>query len=194
MSDYLIVGLGNPGDQYLKTRHNIGWMQLDALAQRLYTSLSVKKEFHGELGQGKHGAHKLFLLKPLTYMNLSGKSVQAVMSYYKIPREHLLVICDEVHLDFGRARLRGKGSAGGQNGIKSIIQSLGSEEFARLRMGVGPFPAGRDMANFVLGQFPKTEMAALPSLLDAMNDGILRWVDQGLDAAVPHCNSYRLSP
>lgn len=190
MSAYLVVGLGNPGQQYEKTRHNIGWMLVDELARA--TSLSPQAKFKCQLGSLMIGGQKVWLCKPITYMNLSGESVQPLLAYYQIPLENLLVLSDDVTLAFGRARLRGKGSSGGQKGIQSIIQRLGSDQFARLRLGVGPQPQGRDLAGFVLQRFPKNELEALPELLGVMAQGVELFVRQGLDAAVSHCNAYRL--
>lgn len=192
MAAYLIVGLGNPGQEYDKTRHNIGWMLIDALADKWSAQLASRPKDKCRLGSAMVGGRKVWLCKPTTYMNLSGESVQPLMAYYDIPREHLLVLSDDVTLDFGRARLRAKGSSGGQKGIQSIIQRLGSEEFARLRLGVGPFIQGRNLSAFVLERFGKDQLSALPELFDAMAKGVEIWLDKGADAAIPHCNGYRL--
>lgn len=194
MSDYLIVGLGNPGQQYDMTRHNIGWLLIDALAARWSASLSLRPKEKAWLGAARLDGHKIWLCKPTTYMNLSGEAVQPLLAYYQIPREHLLVLSDDVALDFGRARLRAKGSSGGQKGIQNIIQRLGGEDFARLRLGVGPKPEGRDLAGFVLQRFNKDEQAALPEILDQMARGAERWVREGVDATVPFVNGWRLTP
>lgn len=192
MSDWLIVGLGNPGQQYEKTRHNIGWMLIDELSQRWQTALQNRSKEKCLLGAARVGEHKVWLCKPTTYMNLSGEAVQPLMAYYSIPREQLLVLSDDVHLDFGRARLRPKGSAGGQKGIQNIIQRLSSEEFARLRMGVGPLLPGRNLSNFVLDRLPKQELEALPEFLGVMADVVERCVRNGIEATVPFANGYRL--
>jgi peptidyl-tRNA hydrolase, PTH1 family len=192
MSEWLVVGLGNPGQQYEKTRHNIGWMLIDELARSWHTSLQSRSKEKCLLGSARVGEHKVWLCKPTTYMNLSGESVQPLMAYYNIPRENLLVLSDDVHLDFGRARLRTKGSSGGQKGIQNIIQRLGSEEFARLRMGVGPFIQGRDLSNFVLDRLPKAQLEALPEFLGVMVDAVERCLKNGVEATVPFTNGYRL--
>jgi len=192
MSDYLIVGLGNPGQQYELTRHNIGWMLIDELANKNSTSLQLRPKDKAWLGASRLHGHKVWLCKPTTYMNLSGEAVQPLLAYYQIPREHLLVLSDDVNLDFGRARLRAKGSSGGQKGIQNIIQRLGGDDFARLRLGVGPQPQGRDLAGFVLQRFSKAELAALPEILDHMATGVERFVAQGVEPTVPFVNSYRL--
>lgn len=193
MSAYLIVGLGNPGKEYEKTRHNIGWMLLDELASRWSASLQSRPKDKCQLGSGIVNGRKVWLCKPTTYMNLSGDSVQPLMAYYDIPRENLLVLSDDITLDFGRARLRAKGSSGGQKGIQSIINRLGSDEFARLRLGVGPFIQGRNLSSFVLERFPKDQLEAMPDLFYAMSKGVELWLESGVDAAVPHCNGFRLT-
>lgn len=192
MSDWLIVGLGNPGQQYEKTRHNIGWMLIDELCTRWQTSLQNRSKEKCLLGAARVGEHKVWLCKPTTFMNLSGEAVQPLMAYYNLARENLLVLSDDVHLDFGRARLRAKGSAGGQKGIQNIIQRLGSEEFARLRIGVGPLLPGRNLSNFVLDRLPKAELEALPELLGVMGDAVERCVRNGIETTVPFANGYRL--
>lgn len=190
MSAYLIVGLGNPGQKYEMTRHNIGWLMIDELAGS--SPLSFQQKFKCQLGSTQIGGQKVWLCKPMTFMNLSGESVQPLMAYYDIPLENLLVLSDDVSLNFGRARLRAKGSSGGQKGIQSIIQRLGTQDFSRLRLGIGPKPQGRDLAGFVLQRFPKNEAEALPQWLSVMSQGISRWVSQGFDEAVAYCNAYRL--
>jgi PTH1 family peptidyl-tRNA hydrolase len=192
MSDWLIVGLGNPGQQYEKTRHNIGWILIDELCMRWHTTLQNRSKEKCLLGSTRVGEHKVWLCKPTTFMNLSGEAVQPLMAYYNIPNENLLVLSDDVNLDFGRARLRAKGSAGGQKGIQNIIQRLGSEEFARLRIGVGPLLPGRNLSNFVLDRLPKSELEALPELLGVMAEAVERCVRNGIEATVPFANGYRL--
>lgn len=193
MASYLIVGLGNPGQEYEKTRHNIGWMLIDELASRWSASLQSRPKDKCQLGSGMVNGRKVWLCKPTTYMNLSGEAVQPLMAYYDIPRENLLVLSDDVHLDFGRARLRAKGSSGGQKGIQNIIQRLGSEDFARLRLGVGPFIQGRNLSSFVLDRFPKDQLADLPDLFYAMAKGIEIWLEQGVEPAIAQCNGFRLN-
>lgn len=192
MNDWLIVGLGNPGQAYEKTRHNMGWMLIDTLAVRWSVSLQVRSREKCLLGSVCVGEAKVWLCKPTTYMNLSGDAVQPVMAYYQIPRERLLVLSDDVHLDFGRARLRTKGSSGGQKGIQHIIQRLGSDAFARLRLGVGPFPQGRDLAHFVLERLTPAQQEALPELLETMAEAVERCIQQGIEATIPFVNGYRL--
>lgn len=192
MSPFLLVGLGNPGPNYDKTRHNIGWMLIDELAERWSISLQLRSKEKAWLGSGLVGGQKVWLCKPTTYMNLSGEAVQPLLAYYNIPREQLLVLSDDVNLNFGRARLRAKGSSGGQKGIQNIIQRLGGDDFPRLRMGVGPKPQGRDLAGFVLQRFAKPELEALPEWFQALASGVEVFVRQGTEAAIPQVNAYRL--
>ncbi len=193
MSAYLIVGLGNPGQDYQLTRHNIGWMLVDYLAKDWSIQMQLRSKEKAWTGSGIVQGKKVWLCKPITYMNLSGDAVQPLMAYYDIPRENLLVLSDDVTLEFGRVRLRAKGSSGGQKGIQSIIQRLSSEDFARLRLGVGPFIQGRNLSAFVLERFPKDQQAQLDDVFYAMSKGIQSWLQEGTEAAVPLCNSFRLN-
>ena len=151
---YLIAGLGNPGSKYDQTRHNVGFQVLDRLAERNGISVNHKK-FKAIAGKGMIDGQKVILIKPQTFMNLSGESIREFVDYYDLdPRTELIVICDDINLSEGRLRIRTKGSAGGHNGLKNIISHLGgSLEFTRVRVGVGGKPEGRDLADYVLGQF-----------------------------------------
>ena len=154
---YIIVGLGNPESKYNGTRHNIGFSCITALADAYNISMDMKK--HKALcGKGVIEGQKVILAEPLTYMNLSGESVRELVDYYKIdPENELIIIYDDINLAPGKLRIRPKGSAGGHNGIKNIIAHLGSQEFNRIRVGVGEKPKGWDLADYVLGRFPKEE-------------------------------------
>ena len=156
----LIVGLGNPGKQYDKTRHNIGFEVIDTLSERLGIPLNQSKH-KGLYGVGHVRGEKVYLLKPLTYMNLSGESVRAVMDYYDIDLKDLIVIYDDLDLPVGKIRLRQKGSAGGHNGIKSIIAHVGSQEFNRIRVGINRPSDGTSITNYVLGRFTAEEQEIL---------------------------------
>ena len=159
--DFLVVGLGNPGSKYWNTRHNVGYAALDALAKDLGVTVDRVK-FQGLTAQANLDGHKLILLKPTTYMNLSGQSVQAAAKFYKVPPEHILVLSDDISLDPGRLRVRKSGSAGGHNGLKSIIASIGSQDFPRIKIGVGAKPRpDYDLADWVLGKFPPDDAKAL---------------------------------
>jgi PTH1 family peptidyl-tRNA hydrolase len=153
---YIIAGLGNPGKDYDGTRHNIGFEVIDEIARRNHISLDGKKH-KAVYGKGVIDGYKVILAKPQTYMNLSGESIRELVDFYKIEEEELIIIYDDISLDIGQLRIRKKGSAGGHNGIKSIISHLGTQEFTRIKVGVGDKPKGYDLADYVLGRFAKTE-------------------------------------
>ena len=154
---YIIVGLGNPTKEYQNTRHNIGFDVIDKLAD-MYSISVLEKKHKALVGKGIINGQKVILAKPQTYMNLSGESVRELVDYYKIDEEtELVIIYDDISLDVGQLRIRKKGSAGGHNGIKSIIQHLGTDVFPRIKMGVGEKPKGYDLADYVLGHFKKEE-------------------------------------
>ena len=157
---WLIAGLGNPEPKYDGTRHNAGFAALDALASEWGISVS-KSKFQGLWGQGDVGSHRVVLLKPLTYMNLSGNSIAPLAAFFKIPASHVIVLCDDVTQAPGKLRIRPSGSAGGHNGLKSIIAQLGGDQFPRIRIGVGTKPhPDYDLADWVLGKLPAEEKKA----------------------------------
>jgi PTH1 family peptidyl-tRNA hydrolase len=181
----IVVGLGNPGREYASTRHNIGFMIVDELSRRLGMRDS-RTRFRALLSEGFDNAQKLVLVKPQTYMNLSGISVREAASWYKTPVEDLLVVADDIDLPFGVLRMRAQGSSGGHNGLKSIIAELGTDEVPRLRIGVG---RGRgDATRQVLTRFTVEEETALPEIVDAAVECVLVWERQGIIAAMNHCN------
>lgn len=184
---YLIVGLGNPGREYDKTRHNAGFDTLDVLADMLNTSAEEKK-FKGLYGRGLIGGEKVILLKPQTFMNLSGESVREAADFYKIDPEHIIVIYDDISLEPGQLRIRRKGSAGGHNGIKNIIAHLGTQEFPRIKVGVGDKPKGMDLADYVLGHFSKEDQAKMDEAFKDAADAAEMILDKGMDAAMNHYN------
>lgn len=154
---HIIVGLGNPTKQYEGTRHNVGFDVIDRLADRYQIDVNIRKS-RAFVGKGRVEGQAVILVKPQTYMNLSGESVRSLVDFYKIDVEQeLIIIYDDVNLDVGQIRIRERGSAGGHNGIKSIIAHLGTQEFPRVRVGVGKKPQGYDLADYVLGHFPKSE-------------------------------------
>jgi PTH1 family peptidyl-tRNA hydrolase len=186
--DYIIVGLGNPGSKYWNTRHNVGYAALDALAEQLHTKVDRVK-FQGLLGQGTIDGHKVVLLKPTTYMNLSGQSVQAAARFYKVPPEHILVLSDDISLEPGRLRVRKSGSAGGHNGLKSIISCIGSQEFPRIKIGVGAKPhPDYDLADWVLGTFPLTEREAMDQVYQRAAEAAVTLITKGPEAAANNFN------
>ncbi len=166
MSDapFAIYGLGNPGPKYDRTRHNIGFMLIDELVKR-HSFSTTKADSKVELYRGKMAGQDGYLGKPMTFMNLSGQAVKPLMSLRKIPPSRLLVITDDFALPLGRIRVRPSGSAGGHNGLKSLFDELGTQEFARLRIGIGPVPERWDCADFVLGRFTQAELEALETAL-----------------------------
>jgi PTH1 family peptidyl-tRNA hydrolase len=175
---YLIAGLGNMGADYDDTRHNIGFDVVDSLARKF--DVTFKNDTHGNLAEFKHKGKTFILLKPSTYMNLSGKAVRYWLQKEKIPQENLLVILDDLNLEFGQQRLRAKGSDGGHNGLKSIDSLLGNPNYARLRFGIGSnFPKGRQ-ADYVLGKWTKEEGAKLPEFLPTACDIVLSFGTIGL--------------
>ncbi len=153
----IIAGLGNPGKEYRATRHNIGFEAVDYIAYDLGIYIDERKH-KALLGKGIFAGEKVIFLKPQTYMNLSGESIRAALDYYKLTNEDLIVIYDDISLDVGEIRIRTKGSAGGHNGIKSIISHLGTDVFDRIKIGVGDKPKGYDLADYVLGKFKKNEV------------------------------------
>lgn len=186
--DYLIVGLGNPGSKYDGTRHNVGWAALDILAEKLHVKVDRVK-FQGLTVQGSYNGQKLILLKPTTYMNLSGQSVAAAVRFYKIPPEHIIILSDDISLDPGRLRVRKNGSAGGHNGLKSIISSLGSQEFPRIKIGVGAKPhPDYDLADWVLGTFSKEQKPIMEETYKKAADAALLLMEQGPEAAANKYN------
>lgn len=186
---WLIVGLGNPGPEYAKTRHNCGFRALDILAQKLGCKVD-KGKFEGLYGQTIYEGHKLYLLKPLTYMNLSGRSVLQLSAYFNIPPQRIVVIFDDISLDIGRLRIRSNGSAGGHNGIKSIISQLGSQDFPRVKVGVGAKPnPDFDLADWVLSAFSASEEKSLQAALDRAADAALCIVSQGTMEAANRFNA-----
>ena len=183
---YLIVGLGNIGAEYADTRHNIGFDVLDALAEASNTSFTTDR--YGAVATLRSKGHTLVLLKPSTYMNLSGKAVRYWMDAGKIPPENLLVVSDDIALPFGTLRLRPKGSAGGHNGLKNISELLGTEEYARMRFGVGgDFPKGHQV-DYVLGEWSEEDRKAMPERLKVFCDAILSFATIGVERTMNFFN------
>lgn len=181
--DWLIVGLGNPGAQYEKTRHNMGFRALDLLAKELGCKVDRAK-FRGLTGQAVYGGQKLLLLKPQTFMNASGDSVREAAAFYKLPPERVIVLFDDISLAPGRLRVRGSGSAGGHNGIKSIIAQLGSQDFPRVKIGVGAKPhPDYDLADWVLSGFSAQEEKAVGPVLERTGQAALCILEKGVQEA-----------
>ncbi len=188
----IVVGLGNPGQQYEKTRHNIGWMVLDRLADRAGWSGRGRTRDASAIVQGRYRGIDLLLVKPLTFMNESGLAVRKVLAREHAPLPEMLVVVDDFSLPFGKLRFREGGSAGGHNGLRSIVEELNTEKFSRLRIGIGE--PDRNAIDHVLSQFTRSEKARLPELLDAAADAVEAWAREGVSKAANHFNAYELRP
>lgn len=186
----LVVGLGNPGGRYADTRHNVGWMVLDRLADRSGWSGRAKSRDAAATARGKVGELDVMLVKPLTFMNDSGVAVRKILAREHVKLEDMLVVVDDFALPFGRLRMRPTGTAGGHNGLRSIIGELGTQDFARLRVGIGE--PRRDAVDHVLSRFAADETRLLPALLDAAADAVESWGQLGPAAAANRWNAWRL--
>lgn len=184
---YIIAGLGNPGTQYMGTRHNAGFSVIDELAAQYNISVDTLKH-KGMIGKGVIAGQKVLLVKPMTYMNASGECLREIMDYYKADLEELIVIFDDISLEPGRLRLRAKGSAGGHNGIKSIIAHLGSDQFKRIKFGVGDKPKGWDLADWVLGRFPTNQYEALRAGNERACDAVACILTEGIESSMNKFN------
>ncbi len=186
---YIIAGLGNPGKEYENTRHNAGFNVIDKIADKAGISVSEKKH-KGLIGKGVFAGEKVVLLKPQTYMNLSGESIRAAIDYYKLDAtSELIVISDDIDLDVGQLRIRPKGSAGGHNGLKNIIQNLGTEEFIRIRIGVGAKRAGGDLVSHVLGKIDKSDQEIFEEVLENAVHAIETIMSEGTETAMNRFNT-----
>ena len=183
----LVAGLGNPGVRYAFTRHNVGFWVLDILERRGWVSLN--RYMHQALGgRGRIGTEEVFFVRPITYMNRSGESLVPLLRYLGLGAEDLLVVYDDVALPTGRLRLRGRGSSGGHKGIASIIGGLGTDEFSRLRLGVGPLPPGTDLPDFILSKFTAREREEMGELVEKAADAVELFVTAGLTEAMNRYN------
>lgn len=182
----LVVGLGNPGSKYEGTRHNIGFEVIDRLASG-GKGARFSRRFEGELAESEIEFRRVLLLKPLTFMNLSGRSVAPALRFYKLDPSDLLVICDDLNLPLGKLRVRRGGSDGGQKGLRDISAQLGTEDYARLRVGIGE-KGESDAADFVLSRFRSSERAAIDDAMIAATQAVAVWVAQGIEAAMNRFN------
>ena len=188
---YLIAGLGNPGREYENTRHNAGFASIDRLAEKNHISIDMKK-FQALCGTGYIGGQKVLLLKPQTYMNLSGESLRAACDFFKIdPEQELIVIYDDISLAPGQLRIRAKGSAGGHHGIKSIISHLGTQVFLRVKVGVGEKPQGWDLADYVLGHFSKEEQQVMQESFDRAADAAAALLSEEVQQVMNEYNTHK---
>ncbi len=187
LKKFLIVGLGNPGAEYKYTRHNIGFLTADRLAEKLKTGF--KTERYGEVAKVNYRGKRFIILKPSTYMNLSGKAVRYWLEKEKIDKNNLMVITDDVNLDFGILRIRPKGSDGGHNGLKSIQELIGGNQYPRLRIGIGKdYPQGGQV-DYVLGKWTDEQMQELPQIIDKATDAIINFAQEGLQRTMNKFNT-----
>lgn len=184
---YIIIGLGNPTVKYQATRHNIGWDAITRISDDYRIALD-SKQHKAICGKGYIEGEKVMIAQPLTYMNLSGESVRELIEYYKVTPEEIIVIYDDISLDVGQLRIRKKGSAGGHNGIKSIIQHLGTDEFPRIKVGVGDKPKDWDLADYVLSRFQPEEQATIREALKDTSDACKMIITAGIDTAMNQFN------
>lgn len=188
---YYIVGLGNPGIQYENTRHNAGFITIDYLARKY--SIDVRKiKFKSLIGQGVISGHKVMLVKPQTYMNNSGEAIREIYKYFDFDHDKLIVIYDDIDIDFGSIRIRKKGSAGTHNGMKSIIYNLEFDDFPRIKVAVGKKPSYMDLANFVLSGFSKQEAKIIEEEVKFASDAIEMILEEGIEKSMSMFNSKRL--
>jgi peptidyl-tRNA hydrolase, PTH1 family len=186
MSVRLIVGLGNPGAKYAGTRHNVGYQFVDSLAESQGLT-STRRQFHAQVIDGKVAGHRVLLAKPLTFMNLSGNAVGSLVRFYKLDPADLIVIYDDLDLPLGRARLRPQGGSGGHKGMKSIIERLGTQEFARLRIGIGR-PRSGEPVSYVLKNFSEDEKIDLDRTFTRARESLIVWMNDGIDLAMNDLN------
>ena len=181
---FLIVGLGNPGADYAKTRHNAGFLLVEKLAAQWKTDWANERKFAARMAKAERNGKRVLLCEPQTFMNLSGESVGAIADFYQLPVSQLIVAVDDADLPFGEIRLRPSGSSGGHHGLESIEQHLGSREFARLRIGIGRRDSARQIANYVLGKFDSSENELLEKVLSRAAGQIECWLNDGLPKAM----------
>ena len=187
LDTFLLIGLGNPGREYRDTRHNFGFMLIDRLAVRL-NARGMKVQSKAIVTDAVYEDRKLILAKPQTYMNLSGPAVQGLVHFYKIPLTNVMVLSDDLDIPFGTIRIRASGGYGGQRGLASIIETLGTKDFPRLRLGIGRPPGKMDPANFILRNFSRDEMKAISEILDRAADAVFEFVKNGLDMSMNKFN------
>lgn len=184
---YLIVGLGNPEEEYSRTRHNMGFNTIDKVAEQYKMQIN-KKKFQGLYESGIIEGQKVILIKPQTYMNLSGNCVKEVVDFYKIEKENILIIYDEMDIEPGKIKIRKKGGPGGHNGLKSIIEKLGTEEFSRIRIGIGRPTHEQDKVNYVIGAIPKEEISKLEEGVEKAKEAVIEILRNGIDKAMNKLN------
>jgi len=185
---FLMVGLGNPGAEYAKTRHNAGFLLVEKLAERWKASWTLEKKFNARVARAEYNESRVLLSEPQTFMNSSGETVGSMVGFYRVPLKQLLVAVDDADLPFGEIRLRPGGSSGGHHGLESIEQHLNTREFARLRIGIGRQDGAREITDYVLGRFSKTEAALAEKVLTAAADQTEVWLKAGIQKAMSQFN------
>lgn len=191
----LIAGLGNPGSKYENTRHNAGFAVVSQLAEKHSIQGKSESKFNSIVGKGKISGEDVIIMQPLTYMNLSGQALSAVMNFYKIEKENIIIVYDDISLDMGVIRFRANGSDGGHNGIKSIIQHLGGDnKFARLKVGIGPQPSFLSSENFVLQKFTQEENDFLQKIIPVCEDSLEFWLKNDTESVMNKFNGTKIQP
>jgi len=185
---HLVVGLGNPGAEYARTRHNAGFLVLEELARRSSAGWNLEKKFDARVAKQDQDGRKVLLAQPQTFMNLSGEAVNALMGFYRVPLSQLLVVTDDADLPLGEIRLRSKGSSGGHHGLESIEQHAGSRDFARLKVGIGRKDGRREITGHVLGKFSTEEAKLMDKVLQRAADQVACWVAEGIEKAMNRFN------
>jgi PTH1 family peptidyl-tRNA hydrolase len=185
---HLIVGLGNPGAEYTKTRHNAGFLLVETLAARWQAAWKNERKFNARLARAEQHGRRVLLCQPQTFMNASGETVGALVNFYRLPRTRVLVVVDDADLPLGEIRLRSGGSGGGHHGLESIEQHLGSREFARLRLGIGRREGAREITDYVLSRFDRTEAALMEKVLDRAASQAECWLSAGIQKAMSQFN------
>jgi PTH1 family peptidyl-tRNA hydrolase len=185
---YLIVGLGNPGAEYARTRHNAGFLVAERLAERWRANWTYEKRFNARLASAQRDSRRVLLCEPQTYMNSSGEAVGAVMAFYRVPHTALLAVVDDADLPLGELRLRPGGSSGGHHGLESVEQRLGTRDYARLRIGIGRQSGKREITGYVLGRFGSTEAALADRVLSVATDQAEAWLEAGIQKAMSQFN------
>ncbi len=191
---YLIVGLGNPGAEYARTRHNAGFLVADRLTARWQAAWTYERKFNARVASVQRNDRRVLLCQPQTYMNSSGEAVGAVMGFYRVPRSALLVVVDDADLPLGELRLRPGGSSGGHHGLESIEQHLGTREYARLRIGIGRQAGAREITGYVLGRFSSTDAALVDKVLNVASDQVETWLEAGIQRAMSQFNGVVSDP
>jgi peptidyl-tRNA hydrolase, PTH1 family len=185
---YLVVGLGNPGAEYARTRHNAGFLVAEQLANRWRAGWTYEKKFNARMAKAERQVGRVLLCEPQTYMNSSGVAVGSVARFYQVPLARLLVIVDDADLPLGELRLRPSGSAGGHHGLESVEQQLGTREYARMRLGIGRQGAARQITDYVLGRFSSTEALVMDKVLTVASNQVETWLESGIQKAMSQFN------